>query len=487
MALRQQLRQKQLQKLTPQQIQVIRLLEIPVFQLEQKVKQELEENPVLEEGNDVADELDFEKEADETLDVSQDETSDEFTLEDYIDDDEIPRYKTRSDNYAEDDKKTDLPFSADLTFHEFLEEQVRLLPFREQSERLAFYLIGNIDHDGYLRRELDAVADDLAFNEGLEVSVDELEDLLTTLQSLDPPGVAARDLQECLLLQIKRKEYSADRNLDLAYDILENYFDAFTRKHYDKILERTGVSKERLGEALEEILKLNPKPGTAYGDVAGTRSNEHIIPDFILENQDGQLSLSLNARNIPDLRVNFNYADVLMKRGEKVSRKDKETVSYVKQKIQAAQWFIDAMQQRQQTMLDTMHAMLEFQYDFFVEGDEARLKPMILKDIADRTGYDISTISRVVNSKYIQTHFGTFLLKYFFSEGLQKEGGDEASSREIKFILKDCIARENKKKPLTDDKLAAILKEKGYSIARRTVAKYREQLDIPVARLRKGL
>jgi RNA polymerase sigma-54 factor len=478
--LKQQLKQKQLQKLTPQQIQVIKLLEIPTFQLEEKIKQELEENPILEEGR-TEDDTEIEKEEEDNNDNGE-----EFSLEDYMQDDEIPQYKTRSNNYSEHDKGEGIPFSVDLTFHEFLKEQVCLLPLREHSKRLISYLIGNIDHDGYLRRNLQAIADDLAFNEGIEASAEEIADVLTTLQELDPPGVGARNLQECLLLQIQRKDRS-EKDVDLACDILENYFDEFTKKHYDKILDRTGVTEKRLSGALNEILKLNPKPGTSFGDSARNENHENIIPDFILNNQDEIMTLSLNAKNIPDLQINRSYAEILHKRGKKISSKEKETMMFVKQKMNSAQWFIEAIRQRQKTMMDTMNAILDFQHDYFVEGDEALLKPMILKDIANITGYDISTISRVVSSKYIQTHFGTFSLKYFFSEGLQKEDGEEASSREIKYILKESIEKENKKRPLTDEKLTSILREKGYAIARRTVAKYREQMQIPVARLRKGL
>lgn len=476
--LNQGLKQKQLQKLTPQQIQVIRLLELPVFDFEQKIKKEIEDNPVLEE----TDSNDSDAEEQES---SVDENADEFSLEDYIEDDEIPTYKTRSNNYSDEDKKEDIPFSSGMSFQEFLIDQLRMIQLRDKALKIAVYLIGNIDSDGYLRRGLEDISDDLAFNENLDVSLFELEDVLETVQSLDPVGVAARNLRECLLLQINKKDFT-NRNVDLARDILENYFEEFSKKHYDKIIDRIGVSEDRLRAALEEIMKLNPKPGSSYGEDI-SRNSQVIIPDFILEDNDGKLELSLNAKNVPDLKISRTYVQMLEKKGKNMTSSDKETYDFVKQKVNSAQWFIDAVKQRQITMMDIMETILNIQYIYFQEGDETKLKPMILKDISEKTGYDISTVSRVVSSKHIQTHFGVYPLRYFFSEAMQKEDGEEVSTRQIKSILKDLIEGEDKHKPLTDEKLSELLKQKGYNVARRTVAKYREQMSFPVARMRKSL
>lgn len=480
--LKQGLKQKQLQKLTPQQIQVIRLLELPVIDLEQKIKKEIEENPVLEEL-DTREE--FEEDQDYKDESDQNSDGEEFSLEDYMDDDEIPTYKTRSNNYSEDNKKDDIPFASDMSFHEFLVDQLRMIQLREKAFKVAVYIIGNIDSDGYLRRDLQDISDDLAFNENMDVSTLELEDILDTVQSLDPAGVGARDLRECLLLQIERKDLK-ERAIDLSKDILENYFDEFSKKHYSKIIDRLGISEERLKDALDEIMKLNPKPGAAFGEEMG-RNSQIIIPDFVVDSNDGVLELSLNAKNMPELRISKDYIDMLEKKGKKLSASEKDTISFVKQKVTSAQWFIEAVKQRQITMMDIMGTILNIQQEYFMEGDETKLKPMILKNIAEKTGYDISTVSRVVSSKHIQTHFGIFPLRYFFSEAMQKEDGEEVSTREIKSILKNCIESEDKHKPLTDEKLALVLKEKGYNIARRTVAKYREQMEIPVARMRKSL
>lgn len=480
--LKQRLQQKLLQKLSPQQIQMIKLLEIPTIQLEQRIKKELEENPVLELGN--------EEEGDryEEEERNQDQDQDEFSLNDYLNDEDVPTYKLHTKNYSKDDKREDIPFSTGASFSDHLESQLGLRNLSEKQYMLAEYVIGNIDEDGYLRRKLEAIVDDLAFSQNISTTEEELLDVLRIIQDLEPIGVGARDLQECLLIQIEKKDQNIEE-IKLARQILKYYFQEFTKKHYEKIINRLNITEEDLKDAMEEIVRLNPKPGSSYNDPYN-RSAEHIIPDFVLENDEGEFQLSLNSKNVPDLKVSRTYTNMLeaYSRNKKGSSKEqKDAVSFVKHKLDSAKWFIDAIRQRQNTLLMTMNAILDYQKDYFEEGDETRLRPMILKDIADVTGLDISTISRVANSKYIQTHFGIYALKYFFSEGLQTDTGEEVSTREIKKILQDCISNEEKRKPLTDDKLAAILQERGYQIARRTVAKYREQLNIPVARLRKEL
>jgi len=485
--LKQSLQQKLLQKLSPQQIQMIKLLEIPTIQLEQRIKKELEENPVLEEGKD-EDELLNDPEEDFS-DEKMDNDADEFSLDDYINDEDIPSYRLNANNYSKDDKKEDIPFSTGTSFHEHLQNQIGLRNLSEKEEVLALYLIGNIDDDGYVRRKLESIVNDLAFSQNIETDEDELLEVLRTIQDMEPVGVGARTLQECLLLQIENKNQDIPET-SLARKILKYYFQEFTKKHYEKIITRLNITEEELKDAVNEILKLNPKPGSSYSETQ-SQAVQTIVPDFILDNKDGELQLSLNAKNVPELRLNSTYTNMLegfaQKNKDQKTKNDKEAISFVKQKLDSAKWFIDAIKQRQNTLMLTMNAIIEYQYNYFLEGDESKLKPMILKDIAERTGLDISTISRVANSKYVQTHFGIFPLKYFFSEGLQTDSGEEVSSREIKSILKNCVENEDKKKPLTDDKLTNILKEKGYRIARRTVAKYREQLNIPVARLRKEL
>ncbi len=478
------LQQKLLQKLSPQQIQVIKLLEIPTLQLEQRIKKELEENPVLELESE-------EQRQDEDVEIRDDASpendidNDEFTFDDYYDEDEdIPSYKLNTHNYSKDDKYEDIPFSVGTTFHEFLHEQLGMVKIQEGQRQLAEYIIGNIDDDGYLRRELSAISDDLAFNLNMEVSEDELLEILKVIQEFDPPGVGARDLRECLLIQLDKKNREEQKT---SYKIVHGFFDEFTKKHYSKIQYKLELSEEELKNAIDHILKLNPKPGSSYSNPLN-KMNQHIVPDFILEVIDGEMVLSLNQRNVPDLKINETYLGILRALGDNHKNKNKkEALLFVKEKLDSAKWFIDALQQRQTTLLQTMSEIINFQGEYFQDGDETKLRPMILKDIAERTGLDISTISRVSNSKYIQTHFGIYPLKYFFSEGLQKDDGEEVSTREIKKILQDFIENENKAKPLTDDKLASILKKKSYNIARRTVAKYREQLGIPVARMRKEL
>ncbi|HEX2970584.1 MAG TPA: RNA polymerase factor sigma-54 [Bacteroidales bacterium] len=482
--LKQRLQQKLLQKLSPQQIQMIKLLEVPTLQIEQRIKKELEENPALEEGPDEEDIPSQDEEQYEEDDRDQDE----FTLDDYIDDEEIPDYKLQTNNYSKDeDKRNEIPFSGGTSFQEYLESQLSLRDLTEKQKTLGEYILGNIDEDGYLRRELANIADDLAFLQNTETNEEELEQVLKVIQDLEPAGVGARNLRECLLLQIEKKDTS-EPALELAHKILDLHFDEFTKRHYDKITTRMGITENELKEAIDEILKLNPKPGGIYNDPYN-RSSQPVIPDFILELTEDGFDLHLNSRNLPELRLNSNYSQMLQSyTRDKDQKKDvKDAIMFVKQKIDAAKWFIDAIKQRQNTLLLTMNAILEYQKEYFIDGDETKLKPMILKDVAEMTGLDISTVSRVANSKFIQTHFGIFPLKYFFSEGLQTDSGEEVSTREIKRILQDCIENEPKRRPLTDERLTEILQEKGYQIARRTVAKYREQLNIPVARLRREI
>jgi len=480
--LKQRLQQKLLQKLSPQQIQMIKLLEIPAIQLEQRIKKELEENPVLEEGSEDISTQDEQDSGEETVE------QDEFSLEDYMDDDEIPTYRLNAQNYSRDDKQEDIPFSGGSSFSEMLSSQLGLRKLDEQQQLLGEYIIGNIDEDGYLRRELEAISDDLAFTFGMEITYEQIHEVLMIIQDFDPAGVGARSLQECLMLQLERQ--GLDEPLEkVAYQILKFHFDEFTNKHYDKILARVSIKEEELKEALDTIIRLNPKPGAAFGDTQ-SKTFHQIVPDFVLELNNGELELFLNSSNVPELRLSRTYTEMLESYNANkanASKDAKDAVTFVKQKLDSAKWFIDAIRQRQNTLLLTMDAILQYQAAYFEEGDDAKLRPMILKDIADMTNLDISTISRVVNSKYVQTHFGIFPLKSFFSEGLQTDSGEEVSTREIKKILQECIDAEDKRKPLTDDRLAVILQEKGYQIARRTVAKYREQLNLPVARLRKEL
>jgi RNA polymerase sigma-54 factor len=487
--LKQRLQQKLLQKLSPQQIQMIKLLEIPAMQLEQRIKAEIEENPALEEGAVEEDSLRNEQQDDDDFSSDpNDKDKEEFTLEDYIDEDEYPSYKLNAQNYSKDDKREEIPFSVGLSFHDYLESQLGLRSLDERQHMLALYILVNIDDDGYLRRRLENIVDDVAFTLDLKTDEPELIEILRIIQEMDPPGIGARNLQECLILQIVAKDMDSS-DVILAHRILKDFFDEFTRKHYDKIIARLNISDNQLKGALDEILRLNPKPGSSYTDPQN-KGYGHIIPDFILENNEGDLELSLNAKNVPDLKISRTYNEMLhgyqVNKGNN-SKSQKEALNFVKQKLDSAKWFIDAIKQRQNTLFVTMNAIINYQREYFLTGDETKLRPMILKDIADVTGLDVSTISRVANSKYIQTNFGIISLKFFFSEGMQTESGEEVSTREIKKILQDCIDAEDKRHPVTDDKLAEILQEKGYHIARRTIAKYREQLNIPVARMRKEL
>lgn len=478
-----------LQKLSPQQIQMIKLLEVPTLQIEQRIKKELEENPALEEGPEPEEDIfNNNEETGEDLHDETDVDQDEFTLDDYIEDDDIPDYRLHANNYSRDDeKKQEIPFSAGHSFHEYLQDQLSLRDLTDKQKVLGEYILGNIDDDGYLRRELPSIADDLAFLQNVNTTEDELEEVLNVIQDLDPPGVGARSLRESLLIQLSIKDRSqpAVRN---AYTVVDQYFDEFSKRHYDKITARMGIEESDLKLAIDEILKLNPKPGSYFSD-SFAKTSHHIIPDFILDLTEDGFDLHLNSRNLPELRLNPGYSEMLQSytRNKDQKKEMKDAIVFVKQKIDSARWFIDAIKQRQNTLLLTMNAILEYQSEYFIDGDETKLKPMILKDVAEMTGLDISTISRVANSKYIQTHFGIFPLKFFFSEGLQTDSGEEVSTREIKRILQDCIENEEKRRPVTDERLTEILQEKGYQIARRTVAKYREQLNIPVARLRREI
>jgi RNA polymerase sigma-54 factor len=478
------LQQRLLQKLSPQQIQVIKLLEIPTIQLEQRIKSELEENPILE----LTENDDSSESYDDTESTSDDSPqNDEFSLEDYLNEEDIPNYRLNANNYSKDDKQVEMPYSSGLSFHDSLIEQLGLTSLNDEEARIAQYIIGNIDEDGYLRRDLLSISDDLAFHMNMDVKIEDLERYLDIIQDFDPPGVGARDLQECLLLQIMRKK--GKDSTCLAAKIIQHNFEEFTKKHYDKIQRKYEITDEELKDAIDEILKLNPKPGSSYSNPM-TRSNQVIVPAFLLDYTDGELILTLNQKNVPDLQLSSTYLDLMKSYSSNkggATKDQKEAMMFMKQKLDSAKWFIDAIRQRHQTLYVTMSEIIKFQKEFFQDGDEAKLKPMILKDIADLTGLDISTISRVSNSKYIQTNFGIYPLKYFFSEGLQTDTGEEVSTREIKKILKECIENEDKKHPVTDEKLALILKEKSYIVARRTVAKYREQLGIPVARMRKEL
>jgi RNA polymerase sigma-54 factor len=483
--LKQRLQQKLLQKLSPQQIQMIKLLEVPAIQMEQRIKKELEENPALEEG---AEDEEIHNEEQEEEQFDQDKDQEEFTIDDYLDDDDIPEYRLQTRNYSKDDeKRMEIPFSSGSSFHEHLEAQLGLRELTGKQKILGEYILGNIDDDGYLRRELINIVDDLAFLQNVDATEEELEEVLDIIQDLEPAGVGARSLRECLLLQIEKRDHAVPA-VELSHKILDEYFEEFTKRHYDKIVSRLGIKENELKAVIDEILKLSPKPGGAFGD-SFSKNAQQIIPDFILEIGEDGFDLHLNSRNLPELRLSKAYSEMLQTysrdKGQKKEMKD--AVMFVKQKIDSAKWFIDAIRQRQNTLLLTMNAILEYQEEYFIEGDETRLKPMILKDVAEMTGLDISTVSRVANSKYIQTHFGIFPLKFFFSEGLQTDSGEEVSTREIKRILQDCIDNEEKRRPLTDERLTEILQEKGYQIARRTVAKYREQLNIPVARLRKEI
>jgi RNA polymerase sigma-54 factor len=492
MGLSQSLQQKLLQKLSPQQIQLMKLLQVPTANLEERIKEELEENPALEvtEDNheDYEDGATDEFEGDEyDSDGSEDEYG-QIDISEYVHegDDEVGDYRLRDDHYADSEEQKTIPHRIEKTFHEYLLDQLGMLPLDERKHKIAVQIIGSLDDDGYLRRDITAIVDDLAFRQGVDASEEEIEELIAKIQLFDPPGVACRSLQECLLLQLERQKIEG-KKVDKAIEILQRYFDEFTTKHYEKIQRGLNLSDDDLKEVIGQIIRLNPKPGGSVGEL--NKAESYVIPDFFIFNNAGRLELTLNSKNAPDLRISEGYREMLKEydKGSKKDKRQKEAVLFIKQKIDAAKWFIDAIKQRQHTLISTMQAIMEYQHEFFLTGDETTLRPMILKDIAERTGLDISTVSRVANSKFVQTEFGTYRLKFFFSESLSTESGEEVSTREVKKILSDMVEGENKKKPLSDERLTELLQEKGYNIARRTVAKYREQLNIPVARLRKEL
>jgi RNA polymerase sigma-54 factor len=459
----------------------MKLVQLPTQSLEARIKQEIEENPALQEGKEKAEDT-FENDASDEREVR--ESMEEINWDDYLGDDDTPDYKTKANNYSSDDELYEAPVIVNESFHDSLISQLRLRDLNTEELELATYLVGTIDDDGLLRRELIDIVDDLAFSQGVFTEEKELERLLEIIQDLDPPGVGGRDLRECLILQLERKRPSFKVNLALS--ILEDYFDSFVKRHYQKLMDRLGVNEDELRDAIEEIGRLNPKPG---GSSNLSRPTENVIPDYNLHIVDEELELTLNGRNAPELSLSNQYREMLehYKASKEKNKAEKEAALFVKQKLDSAKWFIDAIVQRQQTLMLTMQSILNYQRDYFLTGDERKLRPMILKDIAEEIGMDISTVSRVASNKYIQTPYGTFLIKRFFSESMTNADGEEVSTREIKKILEDTVAEENKRKPMTDDALAKILKEKGYPIARRTVAKYREQLDIPVARMRKEL
>lgn len=469
--LKQGLELKQTQKLSPLQIQTIKLIELPIQELEQRIRKEMEENPVLDE--------EVSKESEEG------EAPREVSLSDYKEDDSIPSYRLRSDNYnSKEERPQYSTFSVKESFTQSLQEQLGYRNLTEHQYAVASFLIGSLDDDGYLRRSIDSVVDDLSFRANIETDEEEVLQMLRIIQEFDPAGVGARDLRECLLLQIRHcKKTPAVEN---ATKILKNYFNEFTSKHFQKIMTRMNISEEELKAAMAKILKLNPSPGGQVDD-SYTDQAQQIVPDFVLEYMDGKLVLSMPRFSIPELRVNRKYADILIEAANSSEREKKEAAAFVKKKLDSAKWFVEAIKQRHNTLSSTMQAIVDYQHDYFIDGDETHLKPMVLKDIAEKTGFDISTISRVVNSKYIETHFGIYSLKYFFSEGLENQDGEEVSTRELKKALHECVDNEDKRKPLTDDELVDKMTEKGYKVARRTIAKYRDQLGIPKARLRKEL
>ena len=462
------------QKLSPQQIQMIKLLELPAVQLEQRIKQEIEDNIVLEEEERSAED--------------EEQPPQQISFDEYLREDDTPSYKSRINNFSKDDKQRPVYLTEGRSLQEYLVEQLGYRNLPERDLRLAVYLIGSIDEDGYLRRDLESVADDIAFTMGLETTAEELERLLGIIHELEPAGIGARDLRECLLLQMAQMPVNT-RPRRLARKILTSYFDEFVKKHYEKLMARLQISEDDFRDAIAEIRHLSPKPGNLYAE-GGTDTTPYIIPDFILDYQDGRFNLSLNSYNVPEVSVNRRYMEMIREMvgsDGRVREKDKEAIQFVKNKIDSAKWFISAIKQRHDTLMRTMQTILDYQQEYFKDGDKSKLRPMILKDIADRTGLDVSTISRVVNSKYVQTQFGIILLKSLFSEAMQTDSGEEVSSYEIKNILQQCIDEEDKRRPLTDETLMDILNSKGYRIARRTVAKYREMLGIPVARLRKQI
>ena len=481
--LKQSLQQRLQQKLSPQQIQLMKLIQLTTQAFEQKLSQEIEENPALESGKENLDEL--ESNQDEYDDTGNETIETDINIDEYLSDDEIPNYRLQANNYSADDEDSRIPYSGGITFNQHLINQLNTYKLSDQEIQIAIFTVGCIDGSGYIRRTNEDIIDDLAFSENIYTSTEEVEKIIKTVQELDPAGVGARTLKECLLIQLKRKKSNKER--ELAIEILQNTFDFFVKKHYDKLLQKFNISKDELKLAIKEIEKLNPKPGGSFS--GNLTAVEHIVPDFTILINEGNLELSLNARNAPDLHISREYDNMLRgySASKDKSKSQKDAVMFIKQKLDAAKWFIDAIKQRQQTLMLTMTAIMQYQEKYLLTGDERKLKPMVLKDIANKINMDVSTVSRVANSKYVDTPYGTKLIKEFFSESMKNDKGEDISTREIKKILQTEIKKEDKKKPLTDEKLSALLKEKGYLVARRTVAKYREQLDIPVARLRKKI
>lgn len=471
--LKQELTLKQVQKLSPLQIQTIKLIELPVQELEQRIRKELEENPVLDD--DVPESKD---------DTDDDNQPREISLSEIKDDDSIPEYRLRVNNYGKDERPQYNTFSVKESFTQSLMEQLGFRNLSEHQYNIAAFIIGSLDDDGYLRRNIDSLVDDLAFRMNINTDEDEVLEILKVIQEFDPPGIGARDLRECLLIQLKGLKQTED--VTNARRIVSEYFQEFSNKHFQRIMSRLGLDETEMKAAMARIVKLNPSPGGQIDDSYNDQAQQ-IVPDFVLELEDGELKLSMPRFSIPEIRINKKYADLLMEASTSSERQKKEAATFVKQKMDSAKWFVEALKQRHNTLLSTMQAIVDYQHDYFIDGDESNLRPMVLKDIAAKTGFDISTISRVVNSKYIETHFGIFPLKYFFSEGLENQQGEEVSTRELKKVLQECVDNEDKHKPLTDDQLVSIMNEKGYKVARRTIAKYRDQLGIPKARLRKEL
>lgn len=480
--LKQQLNLKLSQKLSPQQIQLMKLIQLPTQAFEQRLKQEMEENPALDSGKD-NNEDEYENEFENSDDEEREIIETEINVDEYLSDDEIPSYRLNANNYSADDEDKQIPYASGTSFNQYLKSQLRTFRLDDSEWEIAKFLVGSVDESGYIRRAVSDIVDDLAFTQSIYTDEKTVEKILSMVHELDPAGVGARTLQECLLIQLKRK--TPTENIQLAIDLLEKSFEQFSKKHYQKLLAKFDISEEQLKAAIEEIEHLNPKPGSSYS--TNTRVVEHVVPDFAIRIKDGELELTLNGRNAPEMHVSREYNNMLKgyKESKEKTKAQREAVMFIKQKLDAAKWFIDAIKQRQQTLFVTMSAIMQHQKEYFLTGDERNLKPMILKDIAEEIDMDVSTVSRVANSKYVDTPYGTKLIKEFFSESMKNDQGEDVSTREIKKILEITLEEEDKRKPLTDDKLAKILKEKGYPIARRTVAKYREQLDIPVARLRK--
>ena len=481
--LKQSLQQKLSQKLSPQQIQLMKLIQLPTVEFEQRVENELEDNPALDP--DTKSDSDLDNEDDSFDNDSKTIEADDINVDEYLSDDEVPYYKLQANNYSKDDDETSIPYASGKSLVEYLSEQVGTFSLNEEEEILAKFLIGNIDESGYIRRDLLSISDDLSFSQNIFTSEEELEQILKIIQSLDPPGIGARNLQECLSIQLGRKVNSFE--IKLAKKIVDDHFEEFIKKHFEKIIETLEIDSDSLKDAFDEISKLNPKPGGSFS--SGTKIIEHIIPDFTIRIEESNLELTLNNRNAPELNISRSYQDLFQtyKKDESKNKELKEAVSYVKQKLDSARWFIEAIKQRQETLYNTMSCIMDIQKEYFLTGDEKSLKPMILKDVADKIFLDISTISRVVNSKYVSTPYGTFLLKEFFTESMKNDKGDDVSTKQIKNVLAEIIDHENKTSPLTDATLVDELTKKGYKIARRTVAKYREQLKYPVARLRKEI